>query len=179
MREQGGIRRNHDDDRAGFLLPNGSFGELRPTGTPATINWVAQPVIRLNEHAHGVSPAALNHLPRRRADPSLELVADHARAAADVPFLHGPRPGTGQGREDVLRLHVKAVDVIQVTVPRLGDDRQRPQTCGGPDSSLFDLVGDHGIAHHADAVRVRDHDRPFQFARLLEPVRAGHARRCR
>ena len=151
----------------------------RPTGTPAIMQLLPQPVVGLHQHPDGVVRPALAELARGRADAALEFVADHARPAADVAFGHAPGPRAGPGREDVLLLDVETVDVVEVAVIGLGDDRQRPPHGGRADRALFDLIGDDGVAHHADAVRVGDHDRPFEVAGLLDPVRARSSRRCR
>ena len=74
----------------------------------------------------------------------------------------------------MVRFDVETVDIVQPAVIGFGDDRQREPHGGRADRSLFDLIGDDGVAHHADAVRIGDHHRSFQVSRLLDPVRARH-----
>jgi hypothetical protein len=101
-------------------------------------------------------------------------VTDHSRAAADVAFGKRSAASAVQGSEHVLCLHVKAVCVAQVAVPRLRDDRQRPPITARIGLALLDAPGDDGIAHSADAVGAGDRHRTFEKARLLDPVRARH-----
>ena len=92
-----------------------------------------------------------------------------------LPSATGPPDAPTPGRlEDVLRLHVKSVDVVQEPVPRLGDDRQRPPVARCVGATLLHAPGDRRVAHDADAVRVGQEDRPFEEARLLDPGRARH-----
>ena len=53
-------------------------------------------------------------------------MADHAGAAADVAFGDRARLRAVERGVDVLRAHVKAVDVVELAVPGLGHHRQRP-----------------------------------------------------
>ena len=69
-------------------------------------------------------------------------------------------------------LNVKTVDVVEKTIPRFRHDRQRPRLKSL--ALLLHLPGDHRIAHSADAVCVRDHDRTFDEARLFDPRGARH-----
>src|SRR4051794_30352730 len=39
---------------------------------------------------------------------------------------------------------------------------------------MFDLPCNHRVAHHPDAVCIRDHDRPIEETRVFDPGRARH-----
>ena len=101
-------------------------------------------------------------------------MADHAGAAADVALLDRPAARGGEGQGDVLGLDVEAVDVVEMAVPGLGHDRQRPPVARGIGPAGMQAFGDHRIADHANAVRVGQHDRPLELARFVDPGRAGH-----
>src|SRR5438105_10199422 len=110
-------------------------------------------MIGLHEYADGVAAEASVDFPRRGAGAALEPIAAHARAAADVSFGHASRARLLDRRDDVFRLYMEAVDVVEKSVVRFRDDRQRPGL------KQLDVLGrppDRGIAHDADAVRVRD-----------------------
>ncbi len=74
----------------------------------------------------------------------------------------------------MLRLDVKAVDVVQPAIPGLRHHRQRPRVSLGIGAAVSEAPPDHGIAHHAHAVGVGDHHRPLEIAGLLDPGGAGH-----
>ncbi len=71
-------------------------------------------------------------------------------------------------------LDVKAVGVVEKTVPGLGDHRQRPPVAGGVGVSLGHSPRDHRVAGDADAVGVGDHHWTLEEPRLVDPGRAGH-----
>jgi hypothetical protein len=135
---------------------------------------VAQAVVGLHQHAERVRGLTASDHARGGADAALELVADHAGAAADVALRDRAARGSVERRIHVCGLDVKAVDVVEMAVPGLGDDRQRPPVAGRVGGALAHAPGDHGVAHHADAVRVGQEHRPLQLPRLLDPGGAGH-----
>ncbi len=193
MRKQGRIRRHHDDDRtlidvaargrARALAGPGDPGrlgsthdragkqvrDLAPDGRARDLQPRAEAVVALHEHADRERAGIREHA-GRGADPSLELMAHHPRAPADVALGHRPARRAIERLEDVLVLHVKAVDVVEGAVVGLRDHRQAPGLHPRP----RDLPLQDRVAHHAHAVRVRDRDRAFQDAALLEPRRARH-----
>jgi hypothetical protein len=57
---------------------------------------------------------------------AFELVAVHARTAADAALIGLVSRGRVEGGDDVLLVHVMAVDVVQVAVPGLRGDRKQP-----------------------------------------------------
>ena len=134
---------------------------------PVDPQQLARPVVRLDQHAD----RPLSGAPRRRADAALELVADHARPAADVALGDRPVGRRRERRVQVLGVDVEAVDVVERAVVRLADHRQRPDRVAhavGPRGRL-----DQRVAHHPDAVRVRDADRPAQHPGLPDPLEPG------
>ena len=94
---------------------------------------VAHAVVGLHQHADRVRswPATVDAA-RGRADAALELVADHAGAAADVAL--GDRPAACRvERADrrARRVTWKPLMSFRCAVPGLGDDRQRPPVAAG------------------------------------------------
>jgi hypothetical protein len=71
----------------------------------------------------------------------------------------GNPSGIVEGRQDVLLLHMEAVDVVQPTVIRLGDHREPPRL---QHVALADLPLDDRIADHPHSVGVRDGHRPLE-----------------
>ena len=64
----------------------------------------------------------------------------------------------------------ECVDVIEVAVERLGDDRQvKPVAV-----AVLDGMRDQRIPHEADGIRVRDSDRRPKHPRLVDPGDPGH-----
>src|SRR5918999_1050552 len=84
---------------------------------------------------------------------------------ADVPFANGAVSGGVEGLEDVFRLDVEPVDVVQETVPGLAHDGQRPVP-------LSLRGGAQRVADDSEAVRVRETDRRRQEAGFLDPREA-------
>ncbi len=91
-----------------------------------------------------------------------------------LPSATGPVRALGERALDVLGPHVKAVDVVEVAVPGLGHDGQRPPVAARVRGACPHAPGDGGIAHDTDAVRVREQHRSLELAGFLEPGRAGH-----
>src|SRR5271166_3520441 len=71
----------------------------------------------------------------------------------------------------MLRLHVKAVNVIQPSVPRLRNHWERPILL---QRTVLHAPGDDRITHHAHAVRIGDGDGGLEEPGLLNPCRPGH-----
>src|SRR5215469_15993308 len=94
MRQQRRVRRHDDDDRARTWLAPVGFGEMglgyyvqadaRADGHAVDRQAMPAPVIGLYQRSNGVTPVVVVQHPRGRSDPALEVVADHAGAAADV-----------------------------------------------------------------------------------------------
>ena len=70
--------------------------------------------------------------------------------------------------------YVKAINIIEPPVPRFGDDGQRPPVARGVRLAVRNAPLNYGIAHDADAVRVRDHHRSFEKAGFFDPRRSRH-----
>src|SRR5437762_9924310 len=68
---------------------------------------------------------------RRRSGSTLEFITNHPRSAANTPLFDRAAVRTVKCVEDVFRLHVKAVHVVQPAVPCFGDDRQAPVKAAG------------------------------------------------
>ena len=90
---------------------------------------LAPPAIRLHERADRVGrhrrPSFLHgdHA-RGRAVAAFELVGDHPRSAADAAFRDRTALRGLERLIDMFRLHMKAIDVVEIAVPRLRHDRQ-------------------------------------------------------
>src|SRR3989442_1088811 len=143
------------DERAGGVLVASGRGlrNLLADRCAGDAQETARAVIRLHEDADSVATEARVDLARGGPAAALEAVADHAGAAADVAFGDAARSRGVERREDVLRLHVEAVDVVEKAVPRFGDDRQRPLLRR---AAMIPRPFDRRVTHDADAVRVRD-----------------------
>src|SRR5205823_4416985 len=128
----------------------------------------------LDEYADGVATLFVRQPPGGSADSTLELVADHACAPADVALRHRPTPSRVQRAKGVLRMHMESIGVVQPAIPSLRYHGQRPPVLGLFRLAVFHAPCDDGIAHYPHAMGVGDHHRAFQEARLLYPGGAGH-----
>ena len=81
-----------------YGLGTSLVGIASPTGTPSIAQPVAPAVVGLDQHADRVAAASAVDDPRRRPDAALELVADHARPAADVALGDRPAGAPPRGR---------------------------------------------------------------------------------
>src|SRR5437868_15104258 len=115
MRQQGGISGDDDDDRTPLGRPAAPLTslEMAPDRHPTDTQFRSQPEIRLNEHADRIRLAVNLDEARCRARSGLELKARHSGAAADTALLYRPRCGRLDRREDMLVLHMKAIDVVE------------------------------------------------------------------
>ncbi len=92
-------------------------GNVHPHGHAVDAEALAPAVVRLHEHADDVAVNLLDDA-RRCPDSALELVANHAGAAADVALRdRSGRCGFERGAR-VLGLDVHAVDVVERVRPR-------------------------------------------------------------
>src|SRR5207245_473826 len=119
----------------------------------------------------GVATVLLRQASRCGAGTALKFIADHARAAADVAFRDGSGLRLLQGLQDMLLLDVKAIAIVEVAIPGLRYHRHRP---GLKELVVLDLPSNDFISDHADTVRIGNHDRTFQEARLVHPGGPGH-----
>src|SRR5262245_17406088 len=97
-------------------------------------------------------------------------MADHASAAADVPFGNRPAARAVERLEHVLVAHMESVDVVQPAVVGFGNDRQSPRLQSGPRYLPFQ----NRVPHDTNAVRIRDRDGTLEESALVDPRRASH-----
>ncbi len=191
VRQQRSVRREDDDDRPGARRQRSA---VRAAGLRQGVGRVpgardlrlrdrladrhavdpeklAGAVVRLDERADR-EPAGVRWDDARGCpDPALELVADHAGAAADRALRDRPAGRPRERRVEVLRLHVEPVDVVEDAVVGLPDDRQRPEV--GMWAVGAHRVRQERVVDHPDRMRVRDRDRGGQEAGLANPLEAG------
>ncbi len=115
-----------DDDGANILLPDGVLGNFAADIDACDAELFARSVVALHQDADGVAPGFGVEHAGRGADATFEFVADHARATSDIAFFNGPAMGDVESMESVFRLDVKSVDIVEIAVPSLSYDRQRP-----------------------------------------------------
>ena len=183
VRQQRRVRRDDDDDGAVVTLGRGLATAARLAQVLADrdardAQRRARSVVRLHQHPDRLRPSLHVHLARGRADAALESVAGHSGAAADVALFDRARFRALDRRIHVRGLHVETVDVVQLAVPGLGDDRGRPPVARGVRVAVLHAPGDRRLVHGADAVRVGEHHRPLEQAALLDPGAAGHLARA-
>src|SRR5271167_1566257 len=70
--------------------------------------------------------------------------------------------------------YVESVDVVEIAVPGFGYHGQRPPIAFHVGLAALHFPGYDGVAHHAYAVRVGDHDGAIQEAGVFQPSRARH-----
>jgi hypothetical protein len=81
--------------------------------------------------------------------------------------------------KSIFGLHVKSVDVIQIAVPSLGHNRQRPRIAVFIGAMMLQAPGDHRIPYDADAVRIRDHHWALEKTRLFnQGIRCARSQRA-
>src|SRR5262245_6758690 len=131
----------------------------------------AASIVRLHEHPDGPAAKVAREAPGRGPDAALELMADHARPAADVALRDVPAARPRERRRDVLRPHVAAGDVVQLAVVGLAGNGQAPvRRCGVVSRRSR---RDERVADLADVVRVRYPDCAGEQPGLTDPLQAG------
>ena len=90
MRLERRIGGDDDDDRAHRLAAQFAAGEMLADRNAEDRAFRPSSEIRLHEHADRITAAGRLDDARRRAVAALEVVADHARAAADAALLDRP-----------------------------------------------------------------------------------------
>ena len=106
--------------------------DLAPDRHAVDPEQIARPVIRLDQRADGVARAGLGHHARGGARAALELVADHAGAAADIAFgdrLAAVAPSRAANAQFLGDR--EALNVVQPAIIGLGHDRQM-EGCEAP-----------------------------------------------
>jgi hypothetical protein len=179
VRQERRVGRDHDDDRAGVRSPACAF-----VGSSESYRH-ARDAKRQSARRSSPAPARPTvygaiDLERRDAVPMPHLnmwqimpVPPPTIALVDrPPFAPSIAANTCSG------LHVEAVDVVQLAVPGLGDDRRRPPVAGSVRVAVLHAPGDRRLVHRADAVRVREHHRAVEHPGLLDPGAARHLARA-
>ena len=156
------------------LAIDGVFGDFAADGDAGDAELIAGSVVALDQDADGVASSFSVEDARTGADAAFEFVADHAGSAADVAFFDGAGVGDVEGVPSIFGLDVESVDVVEIAVPGFGDDGERPPVAFHVGRAVFDLPRDHGVADHADAVGVGDHDGAVEEAGVVDPGGAGH-----
>src|ERR1700722_10522734 len=131
-------------------------------------------MIAVDQHTYGVASKLRGKHPRRSADTSLELVADHAGASADCAFFHFARRSIVQRCQNMLFFYVPALQIIERTVATLTNNRQTgvlPDTDAGV---VAQHPGDGGIVDSADGERVGEQDGGLQKSGFLQPIQPSH-----
>lgn len=164
MRQKGRVGSDDDDDGAAPGPARRQSEDLRLGNLAATNGQadgdahdreaIASTVIGLHEHADGVATCLSWEMPRRSTRASLEAVADHPGPAADVAFTDRTVTGGRDGVPHVGGAQVMTVDVVQDTVPGLGDDGQPPERVTR--GARCRLERDDPVTHHPHRVRGGD-----------------------
>src|SRR5579863_516038 len=121
------------DDRADvlWLLMGGLVGNFPANRNAGDAKLVASSVVALHQNADGVAAFFAVEDAGTAADAALEIIADHARSAADVAFFHGAGVGGVQSTPGVFGMDVESIDVIQVAIPRFSNNWKRPRVVVG------------------------------------------------
>jgi hypothetical protein len=122
LRQERRVSRDDADDRAGIVVllrKSYSTSDQFTHRNAVHAKAVAPTVVRLHEDADRV----IADDSRGRADPGLELVADHAGAPADASLVDCVGRGGGERLTHVLRGHALTADVVQESVEGFADNR--------------------------------------------------------
>ena len=126
-------------------------------------------VVALHEDTDGILAGSRADDPRGASDPTLEPVADHRCAAADVSLRDRSGGGAVQGRENVRSRDMEAGNIAERPRPGLADDREEPDGI----LELLHVPLVRRVPDDPHAVRAGDHHGPDQEAGLLDKGRAG------
>src|ERR1700748_661660 len=122
MREQRSVCSHDDDDRADIVAPS-IKRYLVTHGSSGDAKQVADAKIALDQHANCIATKAFRQFARGLAGAALEFEAYHSGPAAYVALGDWPRVRILHCGNRVVRLYMEAVDVVQFTIPRFGDNR--------------------------------------------------------
>ncbi len=141
------------------LLEAGQPGlELAADGHAVDAQVADAPEVVEHQDAHRILVAALGHTPRGRADATLEVEGNHARAGAHGALLDGPAVGVVQRLVDVLDPHVGAGDVVQKRVVTLADQRDEHVVLVSDVRVALQQVLDGSLGDHAHRQGVGQQD---------------------
>ncbi len=122
-------KNSKDQVFAGWFTLNGN-GEMTGTTWVEESGFLDGPVMITNTHSVGVVRDAVIAWRVKQGPPdedsywwSLPVVADHSRPAANISFFDGAGMGRIERMENVFGLHVKAIYVVQISVPGFCNDR--------------------------------------------------------
>ena len=112
--------------RAPFFAGDGDHvaANFSPDGHAVNPEEIAIAVIGLHQHAYRPASAAIFHHARRRADAALEVVADHAGAAAHAAFRDRAAVSVVDRRVDVRFGHVVRVRIVEPAIVSFGGNGQ-------------------------------------------------------
>ena len=145
-------------------------GDLPPHRDPGDGHQAAAAEVRLDQDPdHIVVPPAATD-PRSGADAGLETEGAHPGAAADRAFDHRAAAGRIERCEDMLAADMEAVDVVQESVPGLGDHRQAPVRR----VEVLLRPGDRRLVDRATLWVFVIITAPSRMPRSREPGGAGH-----
>src|SRR5437660_2096639 len=113
---------HYHDDGANVPVPDRVLGNFAAHVDARDAQLLARSVVALHQYADGVTSSFGVEHARRGADAALELVADHPRAPADIALFDRTEVSRIERVERVFRFHMESIDVVEVAVPRLGDD---------------------------------------------------------
>src|ERR1051325_9322229 len=126
MRQKRRIRRNHNNDRTTLLTVNRILGNLFPDWNSRYGQLRAPTTVRLHQNSHYITAALFVENARGRSGSALEFVANHSGPAANATFGDWATLGAFERVDRIIRLNVKAVDVIEIPVPGFGYYGQTP-----------------------------------------------------
>ena len=128
--------------------------------------------IRLHEGAHGPAAERIGELSRSSSDARLEAESLRARTSAYGTLDDGTGSGVLQRREYVRLLHEARADVVHARVVRFAH-----KTVDAHDGFVFFILKrpiDEAVDRRGNAHRVRQDDRRFEVAELLDLRIARH-----
>src|ERR1700721_2164303 len=112
-----------DDDYRADIGPMSIERDLIAHRRSGDSKEVADAKIALDQHTHCVTTQIFRKIARRCACAALEFEADHAGAAPHVALSDWSRVRILHCGNRVASLYMEAVDVVQFTIPRFGDNR--------------------------------------------------------
>ena len=94
--------------------------------------------------------------------------------APTLPRANSPGSAASSRRDDVRRRDRSRLDVVEQRVVALGHDGQRNVVAASDGGMMFDHPADDAVRGAPDVERIGQHDRFFEIARLVDPMRSRH-----